>query len=267
MAAEPNPPQRKPYVPFDIWERGGITEHMGGVFASRRLVDACRVAPGQTVLDIGCGTGYTACHLAQHYRARVVALDISPRVVEAARQRASKAGLGKQVRIVRGDAHHLPFPDGAFDSVIMESVMVFCDSLRLCSEIYRALRPGGMLGDNELTLLAPPPDDLRALLATMGIHPRQAHEWQEIYVTAGFVDVTASVRRISFGEQLLSHLKVDGLLGYIAAAIRGLSDSGIRRTFFNREMLRAARQFLPYVGYGLYVGRKAEDASRAGDEP
>ena len=62
--------------------------------------------------------------------------------------------------------------------------------------------------------------------------------------------------RNSFSEQMRSHLKVDGIAGYLAAAVRGIGDGAIRRTFFTREMLHAARHFLPYVGYGIYVGRK-----------
>ena len=52
-------------VPFDIWQSGGMTEHLGGVAATRRLLELCSPLPGQRVLDIGCGTGYTACLLAK----------------------------------------------------------------------------------------------------------------------------------------------------------------------------------------------------------
>ena len=250
--------EHKPYIPFDLWEKGGITEHMGGVFASQRLIEMCRVTPGQTVLDIGCGTGYTACLLAKRYEARVVALDIISSVIEAARQRASKVGVSDRVSLLQGDAHNLQFPDDTFDHVISESLLVFCDVGRVCSEVYRVLKPGGRFGDNELTLLAPPPDELVDLLHTIGIRPLQEREWWQVYASAGFAPVASLVRRISFREQFHSHLQVDGLFGYMAAAVRGLSNSAIRRTFCNRAMPRAARQFLPYVGYGLYVGRKSE---------
>lgn len=51
-------------TPFTIWETGGVTEHLGGVAATRRLLTSCRIARGQRVLDLGCGTGYTAALLA-----------------------------------------------------------------------------------------------------------------------------------------------------------------------------------------------------------
>jgi hypothetical protein len=39
------------------------------------------------------------------------------------------------------------------------------------------------------------------------------------------------------------------------------------KVFINRAMLKAARQFLPYVGYGLYVGRKPKQATRSNGGP
>ncbi|MBI4494648.1 MAG: class I SAM-dependent methyltransferase, partial [Chloroflexi bacterium] len=63
---------------FDIWERFGITEHPGGIHATRDLLARCGIKPGQRILDIGCGTGYTACLLAREYDARVVAIDLRP---------------------------------------------------------------------------------------------------------------------------------------------------------------------------------------------
>ena len=59
------------------------------------------------------------------------------------------------------------------------------------------------------------------------------------------------------GEQLRSHIRVDGITSYLTGVVAGLRDAAIRRTFFNREMLNAFRQFLPYVGYGLYIAQKA----------
>lgn len=94
--------------PWRCKAQSGTTEHVGGIYATQRLLESCRVAPGHVVLDIGCGTGYTASYLAQEYQARVVAIDISPRSVEEARKR------GLQVTVLQADAHHLPFPADYF---------------------------------------------------------------------------------------------------------------------------------------------------------
>lgn len=242
-------------IPFDIWETSGTTEHVGGIYATQRLLESCRVAPGHVVLDIGCGTGYTASYLAQKYQARVVAIDISPRSVEEARKR------GLQVTVLQADAHHLPFPANAFDAVIVESVLVFCDAARVSLEMHRVLRGGGVLGVSELTLLEPPPEELTTLLVgTLGTRSFQEGEWQSIFKRAGFVEIVSTVRRFSLREQLASHIRVDGVRGYLSAMVKGLANVKISRIFINRNMLRAARQFLPFVGYGLYTGKKARGA-------
>ena len=246
-------------TPFAIWETGGITEHLGGVYATQRLLELCHITPGQAVLDIGSGTGYTSCHLAREDGARVVAVDITAKSVTETHRRAAKECLRDQVHVLRADAHHLPFSVHAFDTVIAESVLVFCQATQVVGEVHRVLKRGGVFGTNELTLLKPPPEGLATLLQnSLAIQSYQSDEWQSILARAGFVDVVAAVRRMSLREQLGSHIKVDGVRGYLSAMVKGLTDMKISRVFVNRAMLSAARKFVPFVGYGLYVGRKVQ---------
>jgi ubiquinone/menaquinone biosynthesis C-methylase UbiE len=260
--------QQQRTIPFDIWQTSGITEHMGGVAATKQLLELCQVGPGQIVLDIGCGTGYTACSLASQYLARVVAVDIHPTSVTAARERVSEQRVGDRVALLRADAHHLPCRADVFDAVVGESVLVFCDAAQAASEMNRALKPGGAFGANELTFLNPPPQELLGLLQdTLAIRSFQEHEWQSIFQRAGFVHIQAAVKRISFREQISSHIKVDGIRGYLSALVRGLADRKVSGAFVNRAMLKAARQFLPFVGYGIHTGRKAEGAPHREQRP
>jgi len=247
-----------PAIPTQIWEKGGLTEHLGGIDATQRLLRRCPLIPGLEVLDTGCGTGYTALHVAQSYGAQVAALDLNPRSVEEAWKRVSKEGLERQVTVLQADAHELPFPVNTFDLAILESVLVFCDAATAALEAHRILKPGGFLGANEFTFLKPPPLELSTLLVdALGIHAFQQAEWETIFRKAGLTDVTSSVYRIRLREQLRSHIRVDGIRSYLTGMVTGLRDTAIRRTFFNREMLSAFRQFLPYVGYGLYIAQKA----------
>jgi arsenite methyltransferase len=112
-------------IPSKIWETGGLTEHLGGLDATERLLQQCPLTAGLQVLDVGCGTGYTAVHLAESYGARVVALDLNPRSLAEARKRAAKDGSHEQIRVVQADAHELPFRSSTFDVAIVESVLVF----------------------------------------------------------------------------------------------------------------------------------------------
>ncbi len=74
------------------------------------------------------------------------------------------------------------------------------------------------------------------------------------------MEIVSTVRRFSLREQLASHIRVDGVRGYLSAMVKGLANVKISRIFINRNMLGAARQFLPFVGYGLYTGKKARGA-------
>jgi len=117
-----------------------------------------------------------------------------------------------------------------------------------------------LLGVNEFTFLKAPPAGLVSLLTgTLGIHTFRQDEWESILRKAGFANVTSSVYSINLWEQLASHIESDGLKNYLAAIMTGVRDTSIRSTFFTKEMLAVARDFLPYVGYGLYKGQKVHE--------
>src|SRR5919108_5192460 len=78
------------------------------------LAEACRIAPGTHVLDVGAGTGNLAVEAARR-GAVVVASDLSPRMVELGRARSAAEHLAIQWH--EADAEDLPFEDGRFDVV------------------------------------------------------------------------------------------------------------------------------------------------------
>lgn len=106
----------------------------------------CRIArlqPGDHVLDVGCGTGLVALRAAKLVgpSGRVVGVDISPGMIEAAR----RADPGR-VQFSVMDAEALGFEPGTFDAVIsLFAVLHFWDISRAVGEMHRVLRPGGRL--------------------------------------------------------------------------------------------------------------------------
>jgi SAM-dependent methyltransferase len=128
----------------DAWERridalGAFSDDYG--FAA---MDALAVAPGERVLDVGCGPGTTTVDLAGRVgpTGEVVGADISPRMVEAATRRA--AGVAN-VRFVVADAQTGDF-DVAFDALYSRfGVMFFPDPAAAFANLAGALRPGGRL--------------------------------------------------------------------------------------------------------------------------
>jgi SAM-dependent methyltransferase len=109
-----------------------------------RLVSACGIGPGMTVLDVAAGTGNAAIPAAQT-GARVTASDLTPELLDAGRTRAE--ALGAQLDWVAADAEHLPFDDGAFD-VVMSSIGVMFAPFHqpAADELVRVCRPGGTIG-------------------------------------------------------------------------------------------------------------------------
>jgi len=94
------------------WDRvAGLIAPVGA-----RVIDHVGVDAGQDVLDVGTGTGGNIAIPAALRGARVVGLDVTPELLEGARQRAADAGL--DVEWVEGDAQDLPFEDARFDRVI-----------------------------------------------------------------------------------------------------------------------------------------------------
>ncbi|MFR9749830.1 class I SAM-dependent methyltransferase [Nocardia sp. 004] len=110
----------------------------------RRLVDACRIGPGQHVLDIAAGAGNAAIPAAEA-GADVVASDLTPELFEAGRRIAAERGV--EVRWQEADAEALPYADAEFDAVISCLGVMFAPFHRsAAAEMVRVTKPGGAIG-------------------------------------------------------------------------------------------------------------------------
>ncbi len=122
---------------------------LGGERAYReKLLDLARLAPGETVLDVGCGTGTLAIAAKRRVgpTGKVQAIDASPEMIARARKEARKAEV--EVVFDTAVAEALPFAPATFD-VVLSTVMLHHlpeDACRQCvREMRRILRPGGRL--------------------------------------------------------------------------------------------------------------------------
>jgi SAM-dependent methyltransferase len=111
------------------------------------LLDHLRLAGGESVLEIGCGTGAVTLPLANAVGAhgRVVAVDISEPMLGVARQRIAESGL-HNVTLLQGDAQVFAFTPTAFDVATSRmGVMFFADPVAAFRNIGSALKPDGRL--------------------------------------------------------------------------------------------------------------------------
>ncbi len=134
------------------------------------VLRALQIAPGASLLDVGCGSGYAA-RMAARQGASVTGLDITPQLLEIARERVPQADF----REGRMDA--LPFEDESFDAVVAFNAFQFADDpAKAVSEAARVVRPGGLVAAttfaepqrNESTALHLALEPLRAAVSAPG---------------------------------------------------------------------------------------------------
>lgn len=109
---------------------------------SPRLAQAACIQRGDRVLDVACGTGVLARHVATHVEptGSIVGLDCNSQMLAVARRKAP------EIHWQEGWAERLPFASGSFDVVVSQfGLMFFEDRQKSIHEMIRVLRPGGRL--------------------------------------------------------------------------------------------------------------------------
>lgn len=131
------------------------------------------VAPGERVLDVGCGSGAATRTLAKKVapNGRVTGVDPSGALLKITRELADQAGLGSLIELKEGDCRALPFVDGLFDAAVAATALSHIpDPDRALAEMVRVTRPGGRIGvfdvDGDMTLFAHPDRELTRRIVT-----------------------------------------------------------------------------------------------------
>jgi ubiquinone/menaquinone biosynthesis C-methylase UbiE len=123
----------------DQWD--DMRRRFFGEGVRRASIAAARISPGQTVADVGTGTGFLA-ELALEAGARVIGIDISDGMLEQVTSRFQ----GRAFEPRRGDTAALPLADGEADAVLGNMVLHHAeDPPAAIREMARVLRPGGTL--------------------------------------------------------------------------------------------------------------------------
>ncbi len=145
----------------EMWSGFAVNEGFTTMVAGE-LVAFAKVAPGESVLDVGCGTGVVAVTAARA-GARVKGLDLTPALLERARENAVLAGV--EIEFVEGDVEALPYPDNAFDVVLSQFGHMFAPRPDLATaEMLRVPKPGGRIAFSTW----PPEHAMGSLFALIG---------------------------------------------------------------------------------------------------
>jgi ubiquinone/menaquinone biosynthesis C-methylase UbiE len=163
-----------------------------------RVAEAARLAPGQLVLDVACGTGVLAIEAARRVApsGAVTGLDRNDGMLAVARRKAP----GVDWRTGRAEA--LPFAGGAFDAVVSQfGLMFFEDRVAALREMARVTQPGG-----------------RIAVAV----------WNGLDAAPGYAAMTALLVRL-FGNRIADQLRAPYALGDKAQLRALFADAGLRK--------------------------------------
>lgn len=166
---------------------------------SRMVIELANIQPGDTVLDVGCGTGNLTL-TAQPYAGpggKVYGIDASPEMIEVAKKKAARSG--QEVVFEVGLIEKLAFPEATFDVVINRLVIHHLpDDLkrRGFTEILRVLKPGGHL---LIADFKPPTNPVLKHIASALVGPymmqTNVSSLPPMLASAGFVEVTSGPTR------------------------------------------------------------------------
>lgn len=170
---------------FDILAAlGEGSAHPGGFESTMLLLKDHTIPKDVHILEVGCGTGRTACHMAQMGYS-VTAIDINQVMIEKAVKRAEILDVNVDFKVA--DTVSLPFDSEQFDVVFVESVTLFVEIPDALNEYYRVLRDDGRLYDREMVQKIPHPELAQMMRDLYGnLYIPSILEWSQYMETANF---------------------------------------------------------------------------------
>jgi mycothiol synthase len=231
----------------------------------RRSLELLGLEPGNSVLDVGSGTGSELAALAQIVGpgGRVVGLERSEALIAAARAAGRDGG---SIQLVAGDARALPFGDCEFDACRADRTLQHLDGPDAgVSEMVRVVRPGGRVVATESRWgLAAPSLDQGLTDQILGLLASETertgwlgHRLEEMFEHAGLTDVSA-VRADYTADQRDELLRFTHLPGSLADAVRAgaLADETAAAWLAQLDELAARGEALALVLFLHVAGTK-----------
>jgi ubiquinone/menaquinone biosynthesis C-methylase UbiE len=232
--------------------------HARGELATEHLLQRLEPRTGETILEIGFGTGATLVKLAARTSGtRLLGLERSPEMLRRARRRIQFCGLSERITPgMMNEDGSFPYTDGSVDRIYIESVLgIQEDEMlhRMLSEIQRVLKPGGRLVLNETIWL---PTISSAEIETINRECRkqfgiiQANatyaypdQWRELLTGHGFiVEIMEPTDELAESEKPLAPGAIEqrSRLFTIIGKLRGRLSPGLRNEYAGYEQKMSA---------------------------
>jgi SAM-dependent methyltransferase len=236
--------------------------HPGGRRSTHQMLELAGLAPGQRVIDVGCGVATTAIEVARRFGCHVTAVDIDPLMLTRASANVRASGVDT-VLVAKADIQALEFADQTFDRVLIEAVTMFVDRRLAVREVVRVCRPGGRVLDHEFIYRRPPTAEIRRIFegeVCPGIRFDTAADWLALYQSAGLNSLQQRTGPFSMMTPW-GMLRDEGIRNLLAMLARVAARRAYRRKMI--WLMSRMVRVLPYLGYVVLVGTKpTDDASR-----
>mmetsp|Transcript_19462 Transcript_19462/g.61226 ORF Transcript_19462/g.61226 Transcript_19462/m.61226 type:complete len:362 (-) Transcript_19462:21-1106(-) len=237
------------------------------VWEEKGMADKLDIGPGRKVLDVGCGRGRIAHHVASYTGAKVVGLNIDPGQIKMARDYAEATGLhGERLEFVQGNYNHpLPFADESFDALYHVQALTYAEDLvKLLKEMHRVLKPGAKISFLDwFKLKAYDPEDphhrklLREVKAVIGaVYTPEPEEYHAALKKAGFELIFSGEASVDGGHQWPLVMKADDFYQTFKGAVDFLTRHSIIPYHFKtllERLVQGGQSFVDADKLGLFT--------------
>jgi SAM-dependent methyltransferase len=233
---------------------------------SNEIPQVLGLGPNSYVLEIGCGSGGYALHLAEKVGCRLVGLDINAAGVRNANQLALARGLASQAHFEQCDvSKKLPFDDKTFDAVFSNDVLCHVPGRpEVLSQIFRVLKPGGrMLFSDALVVGGMISHEEIATRSSIGYYVyNPPGENERLLERAGFCQIRATESTDSAARLAQRwHDAREKRKEELVAAEGSINFEGLQQFLSCVQLLTSEKRLLRY----LYVASKAPDVISPSD--